>query len=94
MDSGAFSTQFFLSDKASVAPHARRQSPAASGSSVVIGATAAQYMLQACILLASHTPAKINTLVNIKATALTIMRCRYSSSLSGHSYFARSGTGE
>ena len=31
MDSGAFSTQFFLSDKASVAPHARRQSPAGIG---------------------------------------------------------------
>jgi hypothetical protein len=51
-------------------------------------------MHQACILLASHTPARINRLVKTRATALTIMRCRYSSSLSGHSYLARSGTGD
>src|SRR5215831_18320788 len=34
------------------------------------------------------------TPVRTKAMAFIIMRCQYSSSLSGHSYFARSGTGE
>src|SRR5262249_35638242 len=46
------------------------------------------------IALTSHKPATPNRLTKTRAMAFTTMRCRYSSSLSRHSYFERSGTGE
>src|SRR5262249_1287989 len=47
--------------------------------------------LQLCaITLTNHKPARLNRLTKAMATAFMIMRCRYSSSLSGHSYFERS----
>src|SRR5262245_2297638 len=51
--------------------------------------------LQLCaITLTSQKPARLSRLTKTKATAFMTMRRRYSSSLSGHSYFERSGTGE
>src|SRR5215813_14110938 len=51
--------------------------------------------LQLCaITLTSQKPARLSRLTKTRATAFMTMRCRYSSSLSGHSYFERLGTGE
>jgi hypothetical protein len=50
---------------------------------------------QVCeIISASHTPATTKMLVKAKATAFTIIRCRYSSLLSLPWYLLKSGTGE
>src|SRR5262249_60694214 len=51
--------------------------------------------LQLCaITLTNQKPARLIRLTKTRAMAFMTMRCRYSSSLSGPSYFERSGTGE